>query len=494
MKRIMKFSPRKVLSTGFVMLAALATATPQTQGSSCTPPPAGLVSWWPGEGNANDVVGGNNGAWAGTGSLNTYAPGMVSQAFVFDGTHRDRVDVGNPTSLQLQDFTIETWVKRSSATVASLDENFADGSIAGPGAFIFGYGAGGYGLFLFDTGEVGLTKNSDGDTHVPPAVTDTNWHHVAVAKSGTNVVFYVDGVLQPTPTPSPYTSTFLFTSSAAIGSRGDGGGNTFYGKIDELSIYNRALFSNEISAIYNASSAGKCAPAQADCVTPPAGIVGWWKADGSTVDSAGGNNGVNQNISYTNGVVGQAFACDPENYTYGTYTGIQAADRPAYALTNALTIETWVRPRGDGYLIFFRGDHRPGMDPYYLSMQANNVLRFGVCDAAGNSAFVETTVNYFAWTHVSATLDGAAGTLNLYTNGVLAAQTVTAVRPFANLLSNESPGIGIGNVNDGGNNFPFFGDIDEISLYNRALSQAEIQSIYNAGSAGKCTSTPPLAT
>src|SRR5208283_1896179 len=55
--------------------------------------------------------------------------------------------------------------------------------------------------------------------------------------------------------------------------------------------------------------------------------------------------------------------------------------------------------------------------------------------------------------------------------------------------SGDSPGIGIGNLNDGQNNFPFIGDIDEISLYSRALAAGEIQAIYNAGSAGKCTTT-----
>ena len=104
-------------------------------------------------------------------------------------------------------------------------------------------------------------------------------------------------------------------------------------------------------------------------VPPPSGIVGWWKGDGSTLDSVAANNGVNQNITYTNGMVGQAFACNPNNYSYGTYTGIQIADQPAYALTNSLTIEGWIRPRGDGYIIFWRGDNRPGLDPYYLSMQ-----------------------------------------------------------------------------------------------------------------------------
>jgi hypothetical protein len=145
-----------------------------------------------------------------------------------------------------------------------------------------------------------------------------------------------------------------------------------------------------------------------------------------------------------------------------------------------------VRPRGDGYVIFFRGDHRSGLDPYALSMQASDRLDFQVTDADGNSGVVETIVAYNVWTHVAATLDDATGTMSIYTNGVLAAQTVTAVRPFGALDPGQSPGIGIGNVNDGGNNFPFFGDIDEIALYNRALSSNEIAAIYQAGSSGKC--------
>ena len=108
------------------------------------------------------------------------------------------------------------------------------------------------------------------------------------------------------------------------------------------------------------------------CVAPPPGLVGWWKRDGNTIDSVSGNNGVAQNVTYTSGVAGQAFAFDPENFPYGTYTAIQIADQPAYALTNALSIEGWIRPRGDGYCIFWRGDNRPGPDPYMLSMQGDN--------------------------------------------------------------------------------------------------------------------------
>jgi hypothetical protein len=217
-----------------------------------------------------------------------------------------------------------------------------------------------------------------------------------------------------------------------------------------------------------------------------------WRADGNTQDSIGSGNGVAVNAGYTSGVDGQAFAFDPENYPFGTYTGVQITDQPVYALTNSLSIEGWIRPRGDSYSIFWRGDHRPGLDPYALSMQGNHTLLFQISDENGNGASVGAALNYNQWYHVAATLDGVSGTMSIYTNGTLAAQTATAIRPFGSLIAGDSPGVGIGNVNDGGNNFPFIGDIDEISLYNRALTGSEVQNIYNAGSAGKCpTNAPP---
>jgi len=85
--------------------------------ADCAAPPSGLVSWWRGEGNALDQVGTNNGSLAGN---TTYGAGRVGQCFVLDG-NGDAVVVGNPTSLRLQDFTIEAWIRRGSATRASLN-------------------------------------------------------------------------------------------------------------------------------------------------------------------------------------------------------------------------------------------------------------------------------------------------------------------------------------------------------------------------------------
>jgi hypothetical protein len=216
---------------------------------------------------------------------------------------------------------------------------------------------------------------------------------------------------------------------------------------------------------------------------PRDGLIGLWSAEGNAFDFVRENNGVMQYVSFTMGVVGQAFTFSPDSFTYGTYVGIQIPDQPAYALTQALTIEGWVRPRGNGYVILCRGDHRPGLDPYTLSMQANHTLRFQICGEAGDSAFVDALIPYCEWTHVAAVLDENAGTMTLYTNGIQAAQTKTNVRPIGQLLPGMSPGLGIGNLNDGGNNFPFIGDLDEIALYNRALSVEEVNAIYTENSA-----------
>lgn len=226
---------------------------------------------------------------------------------------------------------------------------------------------------------------------------------------------------------------------------------------------------------------------------PTDGLIGLWSGNGNAVDSVGGNNGVMQNIRFTDGVAGQAFSFSPNSYPYGTFVGVLVADEPAYALTNALTIEGWIRPRGDGYTIMSRGDHRPGFDPYTLSMQANHDLRFLICGQNNEAVHVDADVPYCRWTHVAAVFDGDNRTISLYTNGMLAAQAETQIRPLGALIQNLSPGLGIGNLNQGGINFPFIGDIDEIALYDRALSPEEISASYAehaADAGGTCEPLP----
>ena len=224
------------------------------------------------------------------------------------------------------------------------------------------------------------------------------------------------------------------------------------------------------------------------------GLIARWSGNGNAVDSVGGNNGVTQNVSFTDGVAGQAFLFAPDNYPWGTYCGVQIPDRPVFELTHSLSIECWIRPRShSAYVIFFRGDHRPGLDPYCLSMDGNQNLVFAVCDSAGNDASVRAPVALGGWIHVAGVLDDNTDTLSLYTNGVLAAEITTTVRPYGKLLKDQFPGIGIGNVNDGGNNFPFAGEIEEVGLYNRALSQDEVNALYAEHEAEAGSRAEPLA-
>jgi len=123
--------------------------------ADCAAPPAGLVSWWRGESNALDQAGTNNGVLAGN---TTFGPGRVGQAFVFDGSG-DGVSVGNPASLQLQNFSIEAWIKRGSTALVSHDPYHS--------GIFFSFGWGGYGFAVYDDGRLFLTQNGSGQCFRP---------------------------------------------------------------------------------------------------------------------------------------------------------------------------------------------------------------------------------------------------------------------------------------------------------------------------------------
>jgi len=70
----------------------------------------------------------------------TFGPGKVGHGFAFDGNSGNAIQVGNATNLQLQDFTVEAWVSRSSTSMVTT-------YWTGIG-FIFSFGFGGYAFGL----------------------------------------------------------------------------------------------------------------------------------------------------------------------------------------------------------------------------------------------------------------------------------------------------------------------------------------------------------
>lgn len=232
-----------------------------------------------------------------------------------------------------------------------------------------------------------------------------------------------------------------------------------------------------------------CFAQTTNCVPPPDGLVSWWRGENNASDSFGPNNGLVLNSVYFEpGLVGQCF-----HFVSSPNPRVLIADNPTLQLTNSLTIEAWIKVNF-GYWILDRGDDVVGEVPYGMTLvgPTDTRLNFIIAATATDHAELWTApLPTNVWLHIAGTLDGGSGDMRIYINGQVAAETTTTVRPVCP-LTGPNPSVAIGN-SAGTAGFPFDGWIDEVSLYSRALSQAELQAIYEAGSAGKCVlHSPPL--
>src|SRR5438105_9651082 len=84
---------KKAILSCLLASAAVLGLLPTNQAveQTCAPPPPDIVSWWPGDGDANDIQGNNDGTLQ---NGATFAAGLVGQAFSFDGVN-DYVEVQN---------------------------------------------------------------------------------------------------------------------------------------------------------------------------------------------------------------------------------------------------------------------------------------------------------------------------------------------------------------------------------------------------------------
>ena len=224
-----------------------------------TRPPAGLVSWWPGEGNTNDIIASNHGVMRG--GVN-FVPGLVGQAFLLDGEN-DVIEVSENLGLNLGgDLTIELWAQRTSPGVSG--QLIAKGSADPDVASVFSLG--------FDRDRPrGMFHRYYGSKVSVSAqtMTDSEFHHYAYVRSGSTHKIFVDGELIKTAifTGGAVDSPGLPLTIGAIkdDSTTSGFSQFFGGLIDEVSIYNRALEDTEIISVFDAGVAGKVKPISALC-------------------------------------------------------------------------------------------------------------------------------------------------------------------------------------------------------------------------------------
>ena len=240
------------------MVSLLLTWPWPVQGD-CTPPPSGLVSWWAAEGDGSDNVVRNPATLQNMG----FGTGEVGQAFVFNGTNTYiRVPASASLNVGLSNgFTLEAWMNPATLDRRPLFEwNQTTNGWAGMGVHVWlSYnGSGDLYADLLDSG---------GNDHIMGTATGVvsanSFQHVALTYDKTTglAVFYRNGVVVLSTnlgifTPQTSFDLYMGRRPWATGPYAD---QYLKGMLDEASLYNRALASNEIAAIYNAGTNGKCA-------------------------------------------------------------------------------------------------------------------------------------------------------------------------------------------------------------------------------------------
>jgi hypothetical protein len=210
------------------------------------------------------------------------------------------------------------------------------------------------------------------------------------------------------------------------------------------------------------------------CTNLPNNLISWWSGEGDGGDLMGFNNGTaNGTVAYdTNGKVIKAFKFNGTN----SYISVPASSGSLNLTGTAVTIEGWVNPGVASNTGILFGKTVSGGNDYLLHL-SGGVLNF-IVKAGGSELGAATTysppVNQF--THLALIYDGS--TVKIYANGT----QIYSGAKTGNLAGSNAP-FTIGGRSGG----PFFnGLIDEVSIYNRALSQSEIQAVVNASSAGRC--------
>lgn len=230
---------------------------------ACFPPPTSMVSWWPGDGNANDIQDGNNGTLQGGA---TFSSGEVGQAFNFDGS-TGHVFIGNPANLKLTNaITIDAWVNPNSlpppndldAIVTKWAQDFSGTQFSDS-----------YGLWLInDNGTIRLFSailQTADEPHIQGGVIPLNtFSHVAMTFDGATgqYLLYVNG--QEVASRVFPGNIFATDRNVLIGREDSTSPRPFSGLIDEVEIFNRALSPAEINAIYLADGSGKCKAVDTD--------------------------------------------------------------------------------------------------------------------------------------------------------------------------------------------------------------------------------------
>ncbi len=377
--------------------------------------------------------------------------GFGNSALLLDGTAG--VSASNGAQLNSAATTISFWVKPNSFPASGEVYILSNGGyqerwkISLPG----------HGKPVFTTHSNGACC-SDLDSGTP--LTIGTWTHVVMVHDGLKDIIYFNGVQVNEKSAAGVLDAT--TKPLGIGFDPIDQNYFFDGALDELEIYNIALSAAEIAALYTTQSTFPGAPSD---------LVANYSLNGNgTDDSQFGNDAE---------LDGAATAvANRHNWGSNALSGYATADNSVALQSDYTTIGFWVKPNsfpasGEVYLLSNGGYQ----ERWKISMPAHGKPVFtthsnGACCSDLDSG---TPLTVGTWTYVTMVHDGAKDII--YFNGVQVNE-----KNAAGTLDKTKHPLGIGY--DPINNSDFFdGSLDDVQIYNRALSAAEIAALYAAQNA-----------
>lgn len=218
--------------------------------------------------------------------------------------------------------------------------------------------------------------------------------------------------------------------------------------------------------------------AQVPAYVPTNGLVGWWPFNGNANDESGnGNNGFINGAVLTNnrfGIDSSAFYFDGiDDGIYMAPIGLPLGNSPrtisSWFKTNAGSIQTSQYPNLQS--ISGYGSALGGPVVFVQWVQAPSGKAYFMSGSWQNEIFSNYAVNNGIWHNCVLTYGGVGSSVKIYIDRALQSSTGNII------LNTPLSNFGVGNITIA--NCPFLGEIDDIGIWNRALTDCEIKNLYN---------------
>jgi len=446
-------------------------------------PTNGLVGYWPFNGNANDESGnGNNGTVNGA-TLTTDRNGNTNSAYNFNGSS-NYIRINNSTSLNSTSISISGWFNTNN--LATNDNLDAKGIIGKwwqtPSVCNSNYNA--YLVCLTkplsqsSTFVGGATSFYEGNVfYANTPISTNNWYHfVFVHNSTSGGKLYINGNL----VNSNSSTGSICNSLNALNIGADINNGSLYrffnGKIDDIGVWNRTLTQQEITNLYNGVNySDTCNAVSGSLVN---GLVGYWPFCGNANDDSGnGNNGT------VNGATLTADRFGNSNSAY-SFDGVNDEIHIGQLnLTSNYSISFWSNinnsqfqyPIGFGVNQTNTVDLFKGYGIGYSStvsqcpgLTSSKYFVFDAVSTCNNFIECNNIISPSQWNHVVMTKNG--NLVSIYINGTIEnSNTNLNLQGIINLYFGVRSDL-----------FAYFnGKLDDIGIWNRALTPSEVTQLYN---------------